>query len=429
MRMYDLIQKKRDGGILTEEEIKWFISSYVKGEIPDYQVAALCMAIYFRGMNLEETTALTFAVRDSGDRLDFSEIHGLRVDKHSTGGVGDKTSLVVAPIVASLGVKVAKMSGRGLGHTGGTIDKLEAIPGFKTDIPVEEFKQIVNSIGIAIVGQNAELAPADKWIIAKLQNCIREVTTNLNKYEMGVASDLVTDFVWDNFCDWYIELCKPALYGEDENRKTDVLAVLCFVLENALKLLHPFIPFVTEEIYANLPNTNGSIMVAEFPRYNAKMAYKKEAKAFEGVMEIIKAVRAMKKDADCPPSKKVELNVVTESKRLLQVNKDCIIKLSGASALNFVDSAASVEGKTVSTVTEIAQIYVPLGELVDIEKEKARLMAEIERIDGEIARAEGKLNNESFVSKAPAKLVDAEREKVKKYQDMKAKCVAQLESL
>ena len=236
-------------------------------------------------------------------------------------------------------------------------------------------------------------------------------------------------FVWDDFCDWYIELSKPALYGEDEKRKSEVLSVLCFVLENALKLLHPFIPFVTEEIYANLPDTKGSIMVSEFPRYNSKMAYKKEAKTFEGVMEIIKAVRAMKKDADCPPSKKVELNVVTESKRLIQVNKDCIMKLSGASALNLVASAGEVEGKTVSSVTSIAQIYVPLGELVDIEKEKARLTAEIERIDAEIARAEGKLNNESFVSKAPAKLVDAEREKLAKYQDMKAKCVAQLESL
>ena len=159
------------------------------------------------------------------------------------------------------------------------------------------------------------------------------------------------------------------------------------------------------------------------------MAYKKEAKAFEGVMEIIKAVRAMKKDADCPPSKKVELFVVTENKRLLQLNKDCIVKLSGASELTLIESAAEVEGKTVSAVTEIAQIYVPLGELVDIEKEKARLTAEIERIDSEIARAEGKLNNESFVSKAPAKLVDAEKEKLAKYQDMKAKCVAQLESL
>ena len=277
--------------------------------------------------------------------------------------------------------------------------------------------------------EDVKLAPADKWIISKLQNCIREVTTNLGKYELGVASDLAIDFVWDNFCDWYIELSKPALYGEDENRKSDALSVLCFVLENALKLLHPFIPFVTEEIYSNLPNVSGSIMVSDFPRYNAKMAYKKEAKAFEGVMEIIKAVRAMKKDAECPPSKKVELYVVTDSKRLLQVNKDCIIKLSGASALTFVDSVAEVEGKTVSAVTEIAQIYVPLGELVDIEKEKARLTAEIERINGEIARAEGKLNNANFVSKAPKKLVDEEREKVKKYQDMKAKCEEQLANL
>ena len=277
--------------------------------------------------------------------------------------------------------------------------------------------------------ETVKLAPADKWIVSRLQNCIREVTTNLNKYEMGVAADIVTDFVWDDFCDWYIELSKPALYGEDEKRKTDVLAVLCFVLENALKLLHPFIPFVTEEIYSNLPNVSGSIMTAEFPRYNYKASYKKEAKAFEGIMEIIKAVRAMKKDADCPPSKKVELFVVTDSKRLVQLNKDCIMKLSGASALMLPDRAEEIDGKTVSAVTEIAQIYVPLGELVDIEKEKARLTAEIERIDGEIARAEGKLSNEKFVAKAPKKLVDDEREKLKKYCDMKEKCKAQLASL
>ena len=146
MRMYEIIQKKRDGGTLSEAEIRWFLEGYVAGEIPDYQAAALCMAIYFRGMSLEETAALTFAVRDSGETLDLSDIKGLRVDKHSTGGVGDKTSLVVAPIVASLGVKVAKMSGRGLGHTGGTIDKLEAIPGFKTDLPIDEFKKIVNAL-------------------------------------------------------------------------------------------------------------------------------------------------------------------------------------------------------------------------------------------------------------------------------------------
>ena len=195
MRMYDIIQKKRDGNPLSEAEIQWFIENYVQGNIPDYQVAALCMAIYFRGMNLEETTALTFAVRDSGERLDFSEINGLRVDKHSTGGVGDKTSLVVAPIVASLGVKVAKMSGRGLGHTGGTIDKLEAIPGFNTDIPVDEFKKIVNRVGIAIVGQTASLAPADKLLYA-----LRDVTATVDSLPLIVSSIMGKKLAADDDC-------------------------------------------------------------------------------------------------------------------------------------------------------------------------------------------------------------------------------------
>ncbi len=195
MRMYDIIQKKRDGEALTEKEIRWFIEEYVKGNLPDYQVAALCMAIYFRGMNLEETTALTLAIRDSGDRLDFSEINGLRVDKHSTGGVGDKTSLVVAPIVASLGVKVAKMSGRGLGHTGGTIDKLEAIQGFKTDLPIDEFKKIVNRVGIAIVGQNAELAPADKLLYA-----LRDVTATVDSLPLIVSSIMGKKLAADDDC-------------------------------------------------------------------------------------------------------------------------------------------------------------------------------------------------------------------------------------
>ena len=193
--MYDIIRKKRDGLELSEREIQWFVDGYVKGEIPDYQTAALCMAIYFKGMTIEETTALTFAIRDSGDKLKFNNINGLRVDKHSTGGVGDKTSLVVAPIVATLGVKVAKMSGRGLGHTGGTVDKLEAIPGFKTDLPTEEFEEIVNRVGIAIVGQNATLAPADKLLYA-----LRDVTATVDSLPLIVSSIMSKKLAADDDC-------------------------------------------------------------------------------------------------------------------------------------------------------------------------------------------------------------------------------------
>lgn len=183
MRMYDIIHKKRDGEALTEAEIRNFVEGYTSGDIPDYQAAALCMAIYFRGMNDKETLALTLAIRDSGDILHFPNIHGLRVDKHSTGGVGDKTSLVIAPIVASLGLKIAKMSGRGLGHTGGTVDKLESFAGLKTDFSTEEFESIVNRTGIAIVGQSAELAPADKKLYA-----LRDVTATVDSIPLIASS-------------------------------------------------------------------------------------------------------------------------------------------------------------------------------------------------------------------------------------------------
>lgn len=269
---------------------------------------------------------------------------------------------------------------------------------------------------------------ADKWIISKLETCIREVTLNLNRYELGIALSKLYDFLWDDFCDWYIELCKPALYGEDEDKKLATLGVLCFVLETALKLLHPFIPFVTEEIYSHLPNANGSIMVAEYPRYNAKYAYKKEAKAFEGIMDIIKSVRNVRTEVGCPASKKVDLYMVTEAKRFIHNNESAVLKLANLSAINFVADASAL-GKTVSAVCELGQLYIPLGELVDLDKEKERLEAELERVISEIARADGKLQNHNFVSKAPAKLVEQEREKLNKFLDRKARIEQQIQDL
>lgn len=183
MRPYDIILKKRNGGKLTKEEIEYMVMGYVNGEIPDYQIAALLMTIYFKHMDKDERVILTEVMANSGDRIDLSPIKGIKVDKHSTGGVGDKTTLVIAPLVASLGIPVAKMSGRALGHTGGTIDKLESIPGFKTTLSLDKFFENVNKFGIAVVGQTANLAPADKKIYA-----LRDSTATVDEISLISAS-------------------------------------------------------------------------------------------------------------------------------------------------------------------------------------------------------------------------------------------------
>ena len=183
MRMYDLITEKKAGRALKDEDIRAFIEGYTSGEIPDYQAAALAMAICLRGMNKDETVALTKAMAESGDMLDLSRFGTLTVDKHSTGGVGDKTTLIVAPIAAAIGCKVAKMSGRGLGHTGGTVDKLEAFPGLKTDLTAEEFFAQVEEVGVAVVGQSADLAPADKKLYA-----LRDVTATVDSIPLITSS-------------------------------------------------------------------------------------------------------------------------------------------------------------------------------------------------------------------------------------------------
>ena len=235
MRMYDLIYKKRNGQELTDFEIEFMIDEYVKGKIPDYQMSAMLMAIFLKGMNDREISTMTMAMARSGDMVDLSSIDGIKVDKHSTGGVGDKTTLIIAPIVASYGVKVAKMSGRGLGHTGGTVDKMESIPALKTDFSQDEFIEIVNKVGVSVIGQSGNLAPADKKLYALRDvtatvDCVPLIAASIMSKKLAAGSDCILLDVktgsgaFMKTIDEAIELAeKMVKIGENCNRKTVAL--------------------------------------------------------------------------------------------------------------------------------------------------------------------------------------------------------------
>lgn len=277
--------------------------------------------------------------------------------------------------------------------------------------------------------KDCKLTVADKWIITKLNKTVKEVTVNMEKYEMGVALANLYDFVWNDFCDWYIEFTKPVLYGEDDKKAGDTASVLVYVLTVILKLLHPFVPFITEKIYKSIPDCGETLMLEEFPRYNARLNYFGSVKEIELVKEIVKSVRNVKAKTGAAPSKKVTLFVRTEQTKTIKNGAALIFRLAGVSDIQFITEKSALGEKVVTQVIDGAELFIPLGELVDFEKELARLNKELESVEQEIARANGKLSNNGFLEKAPKSLVDAEKEKLNKYLDMREKLIKQIQEL
>ncbi len=269
-----------------------------------------------------------------------------------------------------------------------------------------------------------KLEREDKWVLSKLNRLVKEVTENLDSFEIGVASAKVYDFIWDTYCDWYIELTKTRLNGTDEDAKLTAQNVLCYVLVTLLKLLHPFMPFITEEIYQALPKCDGAediLMTAQWPEYTEALSFPAEESAMEAVMDLIRAIRARRAGMNVPPSKKAELMIVTDQAEPYQQGLHFIQRLAYASNVTFPETAPADVTGLVSVVTHDATAYLPLSELVDLAAERERIAKELEKAKNGLRITEGKLANEKFVAHAPENVVNAEREKVAKYQELIAK--------
>ncbi len=287
---------------------------------------------------------------------------------------------------------------------------------------------LMNAEGVKVRQMGSfRLTVADKWILSGLNRTIKDVTAALNKYELGLANAKIYDFVWSQFCDWYIELSKTALYGGDADKKANTVTVLLYVLENILKLMHPFVPFITEEIYRHLPTTKGTIMLAPWPQYEKKYTYSKDRSYFENVMEAIRAIRNMKAEKGVAPSKKVNIHLVASP--IKEREADYIGKLAGVENIDFCADKSGIQGKTVSLFGGFGEIVVPLGDLVDIDKEIENLNKELEKTNSEIKRSEGLLANVGFTSKAPRALIEKEEQKLQANKEKALKLQAQLDSM
>ncbi|WFA09904.1 valine--tRNA ligase [Tissierella sp. Yu-01] len=277
-----------------------------------------------------------------------------------------------------------------------------------------------------------KLEEEDKWIISRLNKVIKEVSENLEKYEIGLGAQRIYDFIWDEYCDWYIEMVKSRLYGEDRESKIVAEKVLVYVLKDILKILHPFMPYITEEIWQHLPNNDKALIVSQWPKYNETFEFEDAELSIEYIKTAIKSIRNARAEMNIAPSKKANTIFVTTDntiKEYLETGKRYFINLSGAESITIYDNMENIDEDNISIVLDRCEVYLPLKELIDYEKEIERLEKEKEKLEGEIKRVVGKLSNQGFVMKAPANVVDEEKEKQKKYEEMLNKVLERLESL
>ena len=280
------------------------------------------------------------------------------------------------------------------------------------------FVQMNLKISELRVPEKDALCLEDKWILDKYNSLVSEVTENLDKFELGVAVAKLYDFIWDEFCDWYIELVKPRLYDENDPSNVTAQYVLSYVLSNTLKLLHPFMPFITEEIWQSLPHEGESIVISDWPKASADLEFTKEAQQMEMIKDALRAVRNKRAEMNIPPSKKASMFIVTDNKEIFENGSVFFTKLASASTVTVQSDKTGIDENSVAVVVEGAQIFMPMGELVDFEKEIARLEEEKKHLIAEVKRVEGKLSNKGFVDKAPAHVVEEEKAKGEKYRQM-----------
>ena len=263
-----------------------------------------------------------------------------------------------------------------------------------------------------------ELTMEDKWILSKFNTLVQDVTSNIDKYELGIAAQKLNDFIWDVFCDWYIEIAKTRLQNKDDKKTCEnVQNVLCYVLSGSMQLLHPFMPFITETIWQALPHEGETIMLSKWPTYSEDLHFAAEEAQMEILMESIRAIRNRRAEMNVPPSKKAQVYVVTEHTSVFEEGEACFLKLAYANSLNICDTTPTDAAKMVSVVTGDAQMYMPMSELIDFEKEKARLNKEKAKAEKDLAFIEKKLNNPGFIKKAPEQVVEGERAKAAKFKE------------